>query len=54
MVAFINSFLSYLLLTIIMLAIIVVAIILGKKARDIKSQNDVSKTSEGLENKVEE
>lgn len=36
MITFINSFLSYLLLTIIMLAIIVVAIICGKKTKDLK------------------
>ena len=38
MITFINSFMSYLLLTLIMLAIIVVAIILGKKTRDMKDK----------------
>ena len=45
MIAFINSFLSYLLLFIIFAAIMVVAIILGKKLRDSKDKKDALKAS---------
>jgi len=43
MIAFINQFLSYFLLAIIMMVIIVAAVICGKKLRDIKDKKDSEK-----------
>ena len=42
MVAFINTFLSYLLLCLIFMAIIVCAVMLGKKLRDNKDAKTVA------------
>lgn len=54
MITFVNSFLSYLLLTIIMLAIIVVAIICGKKVRDSKDKKALLKETENQSGDQEE
>ena len=42
MIAFINTFLSYLLVVIVFLAIITVAVILGKKLRENKDAKDAA------------
>jgi len=46
MVAFINSFLTYLILVLCSMAIIVFAIFSGKKLRDIKDEKDAAKADE--------
>ena len=40
MIAFFNTFLSYLILVIISMAVIVVAVICGKKLREAKDRKD--------------
>ena len=46
MIAFINTFLSYLLVMIVFLVLIFAAVILGKKLRDKKDLSDAMKASE--------
>ena len=42
MIAFINTFLSYLILVVISMAVIVLAVISGKKLRDMKDEKDAA------------
>lgn len=46
MVAFINSFLSYLILTILSMGVIVLAVFCGKKLRDVKDNKEANKEEE--------
>lgn len=46
MIAFINTFLSYLLVMIVFLVLIVAAVIIGKKLREKKDLSDALKASE--------
>lgn len=43
MIAFVNTFLSYLILTLISMCVIVAAVISGKKLREIKDSKDAAK-----------
>ena len=55
MVAFINTFLSYLLLCLIFMAIIVCAVLLGKKLRDnkdAKTQAEAGSTDVAADNQA--
>ena len=46
MIAFVNSFLTYLILTICSMGLIVLAVFCGKKLRDVKDNKDAAKASE--------
>ena len=54
MIAFINTFLSYLLVMIVFLVLIVAAVILGKKLRDKKDLSDALKASEAVDESTSE
>ncbi|HOO27616.1 MAG TPA: vanadium nitrogenase [Lachnospiraceae bacterium] len=52
MVAFVNSFLSYLLLAVVSMGLIALAVFLGKKLRDKKDEKDMLKETEENEHYV--
>lgn len=53
MIAFVNSFLSYLILVIVSLGLIVTAVFCGKKLRDKKDAKDMLKQAEEVMEKPE-
>ncbi|MBO4904920.1 MAG: hypothetical protein J5367_06825 [Lachnospiraceae bacterium] len=53
MIAFINTFLSYLILVIISMAVIVVAVICGKKLREMKDAKEMKAEEAGMPDKKE-
>lgn len=54
MIAFINTFLSYLLVMIVFLVLIVAAVIIGKKLREKKDLSDALKASETADESASE
>ena len=51
MIAFVNTFLSYLILVIISMAVIVAAVICGKKLREAKDAKEAREAAQSSEDK---
>ena len=53
MIAFTNTFLSYLLIVIIFMAVIVLAVICGKKLREAKDAKEAAKSDAAADKETE-